>query len=358
MAAERVSVAGLTPERVERFARWRRDAGYRHSLTPAGLAALMAYLHATGALPVPVTPPRVASAVDLLMERYRRYLQSERGLAPLTLRYYLRIARLFACEIADSDGELVLSRLDGGAVSCFVLAQCSQRSVGSAKNVVASLRSLLRFLHVEGLTVTDLTGAVPAVAPSARSLPRALEAGMAARLLSSCDRRTAVGRRDHAVLMVLSRLGLRAGEVAAIEFSDVDWRAGELLVRGKGSRLDTLPLPVDVGEALAGYVQRGRPGGSGCERLFLRVKAPVGGLSGSGVSGIVHGACRRCSLPKVGAHRLRHSAATETLRAGGSLQEIGQLLRQRSTFTTAIYARVDREALRQLARPWPEGGAA
>ena len=168
---------------------------------------------------------------------------------------------------------------------------------------------------------------------------------MIRRLLASCDRRTRTGRRDFAVLIVLSRLGLRAGEVAAIELSDIDWVAGELLVRGKGGRRERLPLPVDVGRALAGYVQRGRPRVPG-GRLFLRVKAPAGGLSSSGVSGIVHAACRRCGLPVVGAHRLRHTAATETLRAGASLQEIGQLLRQQSSFTTAIYARVDRDRLR------------
>jgi site-specific recombinase XerD len=237
-----------------------------------------------------------------------------------------------------------------------VLEQCAARSVGSAKNVVMALRSLLRFLHVDGVTVGDLSGAVPAVAPQPRSLPRALEARVVARLLASCDRRTRTGRRDFAVLIVLARLGLRAGEVAAIELQDIDWRRGEVLVRGKGGRRERLPLSVDVGEALASYVQRGRVQ-VGCERLFLRVNAPTGGLSGDGVSKIVHAACRRCGLPEVGAHRLRHTAATETLRAGASLEEIGQLLRQQSTFTTAIYARVDRDRLRELARPWPGGVA-
>jgi site-specific recombinase XerD len=351
MATQRVLVA----ERVELFAQARRAAGYRHSLTPAGLATLLAYLRALGALPARVAPSPGAP-VDLLVERYQVYLLAERGLSVGTLRYYLRVARLFAADVSAPNGELDLGRLSAGEVGGFVLAQCAVRNAGTAKNVVAALRSLLRFLHVEGLTAGDLAAAVPAVAPQPRSLPRALDPRVVARLLASCDRRTRTGRRDHAVLIVLARLGLRAGEVAAIELADIDWVAGEVLVRGKGARRERLPLPVDVGEALAGYVQHGRPR-TGCEHLFLRVKAPTGGLSPSGVSGIVHAACRRCGLPVVGAHRLRHTAATETLHAGASLEEIGQLLRQTSTFTTAIYARVDRDRLRELARPWPGGAA-
>jgi site-specific recombinase XerD len=284
------------------------------------------------------------------------YLLEERGLAAGTVRYYERVARLLLAGVAAPDGGLDLGLLTADDVGRFVLGECAARSVGSAKNVVMALRSLLRFLHLEGITAGDLAGAVPAVAPQPRSLPRALDPGVVARLLASCDRRTSTGRRDFAVLTVLARLGLRAGEVAAIELGDIDWRRGELLVRGKGGRRERLPVPVDVGQALASYVQRGRPRVR-CERLFLRVYAPIAGLSGDGVSRIVHAACRRCGLPLVGAHWLRHTAATETLRAGASLEEIGQLLRHGSTFTTAIYAKVDRERLRELARPWPGGVA-
>jgi len=355
MAAERASAVELTPERAERFVEFRRAAGYRHFLSPRGLTPLLAYLRALGVVPEEIIPAS-AAPLDLLLERYRGHLVGERGLAVGTLRYYERVARLFLAQAAALDGGLDPGRLTPGEVGRFLLRECGRRSAGSAKNVVAALRSLLRFLHLEAITAADLAAAVPAVAPRARSLPRALPAGTVARLLASCDRRTATGRRDFAVLMLLARLGLRAGEVAAIELSDIDWRRGELLVRGKAGRQERLPLPVDVGEALAGYLRRGRPR-DGCQRLFLRVKAPTAWLSGDGVSRIVHAACRRCGLPLVGAHRLRHTAATETLRAGGSLEEIGQLLRQRSSFTTAIYARVDRAALRELARPWPGGAA-
>ncbi len=355
MVEGEVPVAELTWERAQQFVEWRCAMGYRHFRSPRGLVPLLAYLRSLGVAPLPVAPS-ADGPVDLLVERYQVYLLGERGLAGGTVLYYERVARLFLEQLAAAGGELDLGRLSAGEVGRFVLEQCAARSVGSAKNVVMALRSLLRFLHVDGVTARDLAGAVPAVAPQRRSLPRALDPRVVARLLASCDRRTKAGRRDFAVLIVLARLGLRAGEVAAIELQDIDWRRGELLVRGKGGRRERLPLPVDVGRALAGYVQRGRPR-VGCERLFLRVNAPTGGLSPDGVSRIVHAACRRCGVPLVGAHRLRHTAATETLRAGASLEEIGQLLRQQSTFTTAIYARVDRDRLRELARPWPGGVA-
>jgi integrase/recombinase XerD len=296
---------------------------------------------------LPVAP------VEELAERYRDYLLGERGLAPSTVRYYARIATVFLGEACVGDGELDLAGVSAGAVGRFLLERSSARSTGTVKNTVVALRSLLVFLHVEGLT-GDLTGLVPSVAPRGRGLPRAVGRGTVARLLASCDRRSATGRRDYAVLMLLARLGLRASEVAAIELPDVDWREGSLLVRDKGARRELMPLPVDVGEALAGYVKRGRPRAAESRRLFWRVIAPAGPLTSDAVSGVVRAACRRCEVPEVGAHALRHTAATETLRAGGSLTEIGQLLRQQTAFATAIYARVDHAALAMLARPWPE----
>jgi integrase/recombinase XerD len=355
MAAERVAVLGLTCERVEEFVAWRRAAGYVHFRSSRSLAPLLEYLRALGAAPERVVVP-ADGPVDVLVERFRAYLLGERGLAAGTVRYYLRFARLFLEANSAAAGEVDPARLTAGDVGRFVREQAAARKVGSTKNMVMALRSLFRFWHVEGVTAEDLAGAVPGVAPQSRSLPRALPAGTVGRLLAGCDRRTAVGRRNFAVLIVLARLGLRAGEVAAIELEDIDWRRGELLVRGKGGRREILPVPVDVGEAVAGYLQRGRPRVA-CRRLFLRVNAPSGALSPAGVSNVVRSACRRCGLPVVCAHRLRHTAATETLRAGASLEEIGQLLRQQSTFTTAIYARVDRDNLRELALPWPGGAA-
>jgi integrase/recombinase XerD len=214
-------------------------------------------------------------------------------------------------------------------------------------------RRVGRSLHVEGEIDRDLAGVAPSVASwRLAGLVKALDSRAVARLLASCDRRTRVGRRDHAVLTLLSRLELRAGEVAALRLSDIDWRAGELLVRGKGSRQERLPLPADVGDALAGWLARGRPRCE-CVFVFTRVRAPHGGISATAVSQIVRRACQRAGLPLVGAHRLRHTAATEMLRAGGSLAEVGQVLRHRSRDVTSIYAKVDRLALAAVVAPWP-----
>jgi integrase/recombinase XerD len=219
--------------------------------------------------------------------------------------------------------------------------------------LVTRLRAFLRFLHLDGVIDRDLAGAVPSVASwRLAGLVKALDSRTVAQLLASCDRRTRVGRRDYAVLIVLSRLGLRAGEVAALRLADIDWRAGELSVRGKGSRHERLPLPSDVGDALAGWLSRGRPRCE-CVFVFTRAVAPLGGLSSGGVSTIVQRACRRAGLPVVGAHRLRHTAATEMLRAGGSLAEVGQVLRHRGRDVTSIYAKVDRLALAAVVARWP-----
>jgi integrase/recombinase XerD len=188
------------------------------------------------------------------------------------------------------------------------------------------------------------------------SLPRALGPEEVAKLLASCDRGMAVGRRDYAIRTMLVRLGLRAGEVAALELRDVDWRRGEIVIRGKGRRQERLPLPVDVGEAVADYLRSGGHHG-GCAHLFMRARAPHHGLGSDGVQAVVRHAAERASLPAMGAHRLRHTAATEMLRAGAPLPEIGQVLRHRSLRTTASYAKVDRTALRTLALPWPGGAA-
>ena len=220
-----------------------------------------------------------------------------------------------------------------------------------------ALRSWLRFLYEEGLTANPLAAAVPGVAPwRTNSLPHALDHRAVTQLVHSCDRRTSTGRRDHAILLLLVRLGLRAGEVAALKLDDVDWRQGEIVIHGKADRRERLPLPIDVGEAVAGYLRWSRPR-TGSRRLFLRVKAPIVGLSGDGVTRVVHAACRRAGLQLVGAHRLRHTAATEMLRRGGGLVEIGQVLRHRSLLTTAIYAKVDSATLQGLARHWPGGAA-
>lgn len=351
MGREGLTVRELGPEEVGRYVAARRAAGYRHNPAAWGLGTLLSYLRKLGVL-AEVAPSVAPRGQERLLQDYAGYLVSERGLKAGTVRYYLRFAGLFLSSVARG-GEFDVDTIATGDVSSFLVDQCGRRSVGSAKNLVMALRALLGYLHVAGLSATPLVGAVPAVAPwRERSVPRALAPSAVARLLASCDRRTTVGQRDYAILVVLARLGLRAGEVAALELADIDWRRGELLVRGKGDRRERLPLPVDVGEALAGYLRQGRPRCAD-RHVFLRVKAPTMGLQGDGVTKVVHTACLRAGVPVVGAHRLRRATACETLRQGGSLAEVGEVLRQRSASTQALYAKVDRAALERVARPWP-----
>lgn len=238
-------------------------------------------------------------------------------------------------------------------VASFVLTESRRRTVASATNVVTAMRALLRFLYLSGRTSVDLTTVVPTVASwRAVQLPRALAGDEVVQLLSGCDRTTTNGRRDFAIITMLARLGLRAGEVASLELEDFDWIAGEIVVRGKGNRQERLPLPADVGEAVTVYLLD-RPHVE-CRRVFLRSCAPVGGLTGPCVGQTVRRACERVGIPPIGAHRLRHTAATAMLREGASLPEVGQVLRHRTLIATAIYAKVDREALRALTRPWLE----
>ena len=353
---EGLSAGEMTPECAAEFARSRREAGLVTWTSPLSAALPLEYLREIGV----VAPPALAIAegpVEELLAEYRRYLLIERRLSEKTIVNYEPVARLLL-EGRQGPGGLALERLCAADVSMFLARECPKRSVSGARDLVCALRSFLRFLQLAGLTDAPLVWAVPSVADLRdRTLPRGLEPGAVRKLLASCDRRRLVGQRDYGILLLLSRLGLRAGEVAAIQLDDINWRSGLLLVSGKGGRYDELPLAVDVGEALVSYLRR-RPR---CESraLFLRATAPRTGLNRSTIGWIVRAACDRAGLPRVGAHRLRHTAATEMLRQGASLAEIGQVLRHREQKTTARYAKVDRKALRALARPWPsQGGAA
>jgi integrase len=283
------------------------------------------------------------------------HLVTERGLAASTIGNYRRVAVRFLA--VESDWPDRIAEANAEHVTAFVLAQAARRSAGSMNNVTTGLRALLRWLHLEGHTPLSLAAAVP-TAPSWRDsgLPRAVGSDKIQRLLATCDRRTNAGRRDLAILTVLARLGLRAGEVAALNLDDVDWRAGEIEVLGKGNRRERLPLPVDVGQAIADYCRQGRRRG-GCRHLFLYVHAPHTGLSHTGINQVVARACERAGLPPIGAHQLRHSAACAMRAAGAPLLEIGQALRHRDVSVTAHYARDDNAALSVVARSWPGGAA-
>ena len=339
---------GLTEERAGVFLDARRSAGRSTWVSPRSLALPLEYLRGVGAIPQPV-PVVLEGPLEELLDRFGVYLVFERGLASSTVTGYQRTARLF---LEQRSPGLELERLTAADVSEFLARECPRRTVAGARHLVAELRPLLRYLHVAGLVETPLRWAVPGVAETRdRSLPRGLEPAVVARLLASCDRRRTVGRRDYAILLLLARLGLRAAEVAAIQLEDLDWRRGETLVRGKRDRHDLLPLPVDVGQALVSYLQR--RGHAECRAVFVKVTAPAGPLANHAVRGAVHDACVRAGVPPVGAHRLRHTAATAMLREGASLTEIAQVLRHREIKTTAIYAKVDRTRLRALAKPWP-----
>lgn len=350
------TVGGLTPARSVEFLAHRRAEGYTLWLSPKALAPLLGFLRGIGVVPVAPVRAVPAGEVERCLADYQGYLRVERGLTDGTIVGYSHVGKLFLeARFAATGGSLALERLTAGEVTEFVLAECSprSRSVGSAKFVVCGLRSLMRYLYVAGLIDTELAAAVPAVANRRQvGVPTGFGPDEVARLLAGCDRGTGVGLRDYAVLCLLARLGLRAGEVAGLRLADVDWRAGEVVVRGKGPRSERLPLPADVGEAVARWLQRGRPR---CAALVVitRVRAPHGPLTSGGVSDIVAAACRRAGLPVAHARRLRHSAATRMLQAGASLTEVGQVLRHTSVSTTAIYAKVDHDRLMTLAQPWP-----
>ncbi len=351
---------GIAPDelrepQLERFRR--EDLARVASLRIAqGLVPLLGYLRALGAVPPEDQPER--SDVELLLGRYRDYLLIERGLMAGTARGYVDLVQPFLVSRVGGDGELDLVSLTPGDVLGFVLADCRRRPRRSAKAMVTALRSLLVFLHVDGLIARPLVQVVPSVAFwRLQGLPRGLDAEQVRALLASSDPVTAHGRRDLAILLLLVRLGMRRGEVASLRLQDVDWRAGELLVRGKGPRVERLPLPSDVGEALAGYLRDGRPADAGTRAVFIRIRAPRAALTAPGVTQVVVSASKRAGLGEVTAHRLRHTAASELLRHGAPLVEIGQLLRHRTELTTTIYAKVDRDRLRELALPWPGGAA-
>jgi integrase/recombinase XerD len=348
LAHERLTLGELTPERVAQFEAARLAAGYTKRWSRCALP--IRFLREVGVVPAVPVPPPADGPVERLLVEYREYLARERGLAAGTIANYTRDAAVFLTD-CDHRG-LALDRLTAGDVSRFLARECPKRNVPGARNLATRLRPLLRYLHVTGVIEMPLRWAVPPMAEQRdRSLPRGLDEATVAKLLASCDRRRNAGRRDYAIVLLMLRLGLRAGEVAALALDDLDWRAGEILVRGKGHREDRLPLPVDVGQALVSYLRR-RPR-TDSRAVFLRVYAPAGPLGVIGVKSVVPEVCERAGLPIVGAHRLRHTAATRMLGAGASLPEIAQVLRHSQLRTTVIYAKVDHKALRPLALPWP-----
>ena len=346
---------GLSAEVVDEFVAARRSAGARHGRSARSLVPLLEYLREVGAAPPPAARP-VAGAVERLLADYASYLSLERGLSGLTVERRTSLVRPFLAERVV-DGRLTLESVTAADVTAFMVARGRSASPAGVQGTATALRSLLRFVHVQGITGSSLVGAVPAAARwRGAGLPKYLTPQEVEALLAACEASTR-WRRDLAILTVLARLGLRAGEVAGLGLDDIDWRCGEITVSGKGNRHERLPLPVDVGEAVVAYLTESRPATTKTRAVFVGVRAPHRALTRGAVTQVVARAARRAGLGTIYAHRLRHTAATGMLAAGASLSEIGQVLRHRQLLTTAGYAKVDHDRLRELARPWPGGAA-
>lgn len=351
LQARGLTADDLTAAVVEEFFRLRKAQGHRKWLTWRSASVLLGRLGIERA----VDGVTAAEPGEALLASYRDFLLAERGLAHGTVAQYLRHAAVFMSWL-PTPVEAGLAGLCAEQVTRFVMFWCPGHGAAEAKMMVTALRSLLRFLHVTGRVSIPLVDAVPSVPTWRRvRLPQLVGADRVARVLAGCDRSRPAGLRDVAVIVLMARLGLRAGEVAALGLSDVDWRAGLVTVHGKGNRLDALPLPVDVGEAIADYLQHGRPRTPVRAHLFVCVIAPFGPLHTNTISSIVHRACRRAGVPVFGPHRLRHAVACDLLAAGASLEEIGQLLRHAEQATTSQYAKVDLARLGGLAIPCPIG---
>lgn len=349
MADANVEPEMLSWEIIDRFRGW-RGVGTRRVPTRGKFGPLVEYLKWSG---VWNEPPVMSSPVDGVLADYHDWLVA-RGLAAGTVLRYDKLARRFLERRFSESGDRFLTDLAGAQILSFLLAETARVSVGSAQGRLTELRALLRYLHIRGLTGELLAGAMPPVAAwHDTAVPPVMDAEEVQRIVAACDRDGSVALRDRAMLLLVSRLGLRCIEVARLRLEDIDWRAGEILVRGKGGRQDRLPLPRDLGEALAEYLRRGRPA-TAIRQVFIVSRAPRRAIRPHLVSQVTRRACERAGVTTVGAHRLRHALATEMLRRGAGLAAVGQVLRHQDLATTAIYAKVDLAALRQVARRWPE----
>lgn len=350
-----VSPQGITPGHLRRYLRYRarRCRPCRGDLS--ALTHLIDFLRHEGVVPVEQIAVHEPSPIDRCANAYEVYLREGRALATATIVNYVPFVRDFL-KHRFGGGPIKLSCLSACDVLRFVRHQAPRLHRKRAKLMTTALRSFLRYARYCGEINVDLAAAVPVVPNwSMTTIPRAIAPDQVRQMLASIDRRSGTGRRDYAIVLLLARLGLRSGEVASLTLDDVDWGAGQLAVHGKSGRRNELPLPAEVGEAIAAYLQDGRPH-SASRFVFLRAKASVRGFRGaSAVGSIVRHSLQRCGIdtPSMGAHQFRHGLATEMLRQGASLGEIGDVLGHRHPQTTMIYTKVDIEALRRLALPWP-----
>jgi len=354
---EGLPVNEITGDREEAFL---RDRAKTRCLKPGdhtALSDLRNWLGENGVIACKPIATDETSPVELLLQDYCAYLKDDRGLAVPTIENYAGCARRFLMNTSGG-AEQPLACVKASQIANYIRRNARpDRTFSMGKQVVTALRSFFRFARYRGYIHDDLAAAVPSVAGwSMASIPRAMPAdSVRALLTASKGWRTPAGLRNRTILLLLARLGLRAGEVVRLELADIDWSEGSLSVHGKGRVERPLPLPYDVGEAMAAYLERVRPE-STCRRVFLRSRAPFDGLrSHSDICQIVARAIRRSGieLASTGAHQLRHALAVDMLRQGASLTDIGQVLRHRSPEATRRYAKVDLEALREVALPWP-----
>jgi integrase/recombinase XerD len=351
MTDNEIAVSQLDWETIARFLTYRRTDSFRQMPHPSGLRLLLEFLIDEHV--VEAEDPAQLSGLDALLGDYRRWLIDDRGLAETTVLRYQNCARRFLGGRTGRDAVVDVGSLTGVEVSAFLLAEAQRCSVGAAKGRVAEMRALLRYLYLRGLTATLLSGSIPPVAGwHDTGIPPTLSRVDVDALMGSCDRRTVSGSRDYAMLMLLARLGLRSIEVARLQLDDIDWRSGEIRIRGKARRTDRMPLPVEVGEAVSAYLVDSRPRTEHRE-VFLTLHAPIRGVRADLLGDVVGRACVRAGLPPVGAHRLRHALATTLLSHGVPLVDISQVLRHHDLATTAVYAKVDLSSLREVALPWP-----
>jgi|SRR5664279_169740 site-specific recombinase XerD len=343
----RLAAGDLNAACVGRLVAARRAANRTTLVSVANFSVPIAYLRE-----ISVVPPEASPQVDLVsqtLESYRSYLATERGLVESSISVNLHVAKAF-CGKRD----LRLEELSAAEVTAYIAAFSARSSIGWSKKTVSALASFLRFLHVTGVTSRPLAAALPKVAGHRRNVPCELDENDFIRLLGGCDCGRDVGLRDSAILTLLWRLGLRRGEAAGLRVDDLDWRRGEVMIRGKGNRYELLPIPIDVGDAIVRYLHDGhRRVPPDCRALFVQVRAPEGAMSPGAVGDVVTRVSRRVGLPVMGAHQLRHGTATQLVRNGASWPEIAQVMRHRTVAVTASYATVDPALTSELARPWP-----
>ena len=351
LQASGLGLAELTPSVVDAFVAERR-ASYVNLVLARALDPIIGYLRRVGEVPEPL-PAAPATGAQAVLDEFAVFLLDERALSGPVAAAYAHWVKPFVEQVLFPPGAQAPRDVTAAELVAFLARTLPALSLKSAQMTASALRSLLRFARARGWLSTDLQAAVPPVARwRLAGLPRPLTRDQVRALLEACDPDAAVGSRDRAVIVLMRRLALRTAEVAALRLEDLDWVGATVLVRGKGGRVDRMPLPTDVGEALVAYLRGGRPLTQ--ERtVFVRAVAPFTPLGSSSVSCIVGRAARRAGLGTVHGHRLRHTAATETVNAGATLDEVAQLLRHDGVASTVIYAKVDRSRLAALAKPWP-----